>query len=289
MDQSTTYKAEGTAFKHEDTTKEIRVRFLLDGRFAIRPTDNRSYVAKVADSDGNVKGVYPTTFEGRDFIVKSADLVGLGPGNYHLEIWEQFTDKDNAQQTAIFPTPNSFVTFSINPNIDDGPTNLSKDVSFQDIVNQAVVVSGRNLEIAKTRTLPAGFSAEVTQTYQDGKNVLEFAIPEGSKGDDGKSAYQIWLDAGNKGTKQDFLQSLKGNQGEPGPAPEVGNNGNWFVDGKDLGKPSQGAPGKTPQRGVDYWTADDQKAIKDDVTKIVGDAYAKAKSDVEDAIINGKW
>jgi hypothetical protein len=27
----------------------------------------------------------------------------------------------------------------------------------------------------------------------------------------GKSAYQIWLDNGNEGTEQDFLDSLKGN------------------------------------------------------------------------------
>ena len=30
------------------------------------------------------------------------------------------------------------------------------------------------------------------------------------KGEDGKSAYQIWLDAGNKGTEEEFLESLKG-------------------------------------------------------------------------------
>lgn len=32
-------------------------------------------------------------------------------------------------------------------------------------------------------------------------------------GADGKSAYEIWLDAGNSGTEQDFLDSLKGDKG----------------------------------------------------------------------------
>lgn len=32
-------------------------------------------------------------------------------------------------------------------------------------------------------------------------------------GADGKSAYQIWLDNGNTGTEQDFLNSLKGGGG----------------------------------------------------------------------------
>ena len=36
------------------------------------------------------------------------------------------------------------------------------------------------------------------------------------KGEEGKSAYQIWLDQGNTGTEQDFLDSLKGESGNPG-------------------------------------------------------------------------
>jgi len=38
----------------------------------------------------------------------------------------------------------------------------------------------------------------------------------GPKGDTGKSAYDIWLDAGNSGTEADFLTSLKGEQGPAG-------------------------------------------------------------------------
>lgn len=38
----------------------------------------------------------------------------------------------------------------------------------------------------------------------------------GEKGEDGKSAYEIWLEQGNKGSEQDFLDSLKGEKGEQG-------------------------------------------------------------------------
>lgn len=34
------------------------------------------------------------------------------------------------------------------------------------------------------------------------------------KGEKGDSAYQIWLDAGNIGTEEDFLSSLKGEKGD---------------------------------------------------------------------------
>lgn len=37
---------------------------------------------------------------------------------------------------------------------------------------------------------------------------------KGWNGQDGKSAYQIWLDHGNSGTEQDFLNSLKGRDGK---------------------------------------------------------------------------
>lgn len=38
--------------------------------------------------------------------------------------------------------------------------------------------------------------------------LLNAGIPVGKPGTDGKSAYQIWLDAGNSGTEQDFLKSF---------------------------------------------------------------------------------
>ena len=41
---------------------------------------------------------------------------------------------------------------------------------------------------------------------------------DGADGADGKSAYQIWLEAGNSGTEEEFLASLKG---EPGESPDV--------------------------------------------------------------------
>lgn len=38
----------------------------------------------------------------------------------------------------------------------------------------------------------------------------------GKKGNDGKSSYDIWLENGNIGTEQDFLNSLKGQKGDNG-------------------------------------------------------------------------
>ena len=61
----------------------------------------------------------------------------------------------------------------------------------------------------------------------------------GPRGERGKSAYEIWLDLGNEGTEQEFLASLKGQDGH------------------------------TPVKGTDYWTTADQTAIVADVLAAV--------------------
>lgn len=50
-------------------------------------------------------------------------------------------------------------------------------------------------------------------------------------GTDGKSAYEIWLDAGNTGSEQDFLNSLKGKDGINGTNGIDGENG---LDGRGI-------------------------------------------------------
>ena len=58
---------------------------------------------------------------------------------------------------------------------------------------------------------------EVTALEEDLEDKVEsgyFKGQDGEDGQDGKSAYQIWLDEGNVGTEEDFLESLKGENGD---------------------------------------------------------------------------
>ena len=76
---------------------------------------------------------------------------------------------------------------------------------------------------------------------------------------------------------KDGQQGAPGASGKDGDTPYIGSNGNWYLGSRDTGKPSQGragTDGKTPIRGTDYWTEEDQNAIK---------------KWVDDAILNGKW
>lgn len=60
----------------------------------------------------------------------------------------------------------------------------------------------------------------------------DITIADGQDGQDGKSAYQIWLDEGNVGTEQDFLASLKGDPGSSQAYPFSLVSG--FVGGNDV-------------------------------------------------------
>ena len=70
----------------------------------------------------------------------------------------------------------------------------------------------------------------------DGKSAYELWLDAGNEGSvedflnsligpAGKSAYESWLDLGNVGTIADFIDALKGEDGEPGPQGDPGPEG----------------------------------------------------------------
>jgi hypothetical protein len=60
----------------------------------------------------------------------------------------------------------------------------------------------------------------------------------GPRGDDGLSAYEIWLSLGNTGSEQDFIESLRGKPGTNG------------IDGRDGSAGSSGSNGLSVGKGV---------------------------------------
>lgn len=82
------------------------------------------------------------------------------------------------------------------------------------------------------------------------------------------TAYAIAVKNGFEGTEEEWLASLRGEKGDPGPHGEQGPAGPQGEIGP-VGPQGEtgpaGADGKTPEKGVDYWTAEDQAAIVNDV------------------------
>jgi hypothetical protein len=145
------------------------------------------------------------------------------------------------------------------------------------------VGSGVNsVTVGTTTTGAPGSNAIVSNSGTASDPVLDFTIPRGdtgAKGDtgdtgadgndgadgspgadgsDGASAYQVWLDAGNIGTEQDFLDSLVGPQGPTGATGPQGPQGIQGATGPqgiqgDAGPQGiqgiQGEPGPTGPQG----------------------------------------
>lgn len=86
---------------------------------------------------------------------------------------------------------------------------------------------------------------------QDGENGKDGVNgKDGANGSDGKSAYQIWLDAGNTGTEEDYLVSLKGEQGIQGLQGLQGEKGEQGIPGPKGDTGATGAKGDKGDTGT---------------------------------------
>ena len=99
-------------------------------------------------------------------------------------------------------------------------------------------------------------SGELVITYSNGDSTNLGKIVgkdglDGTNGQNGLSAYEIAKNGGFIGTEEDWLKSLKGEQGE------------------------KGADGKTPVKGIDYFTAEDKTEFTTEVTESLKPELAK--------------
>ena len=88
---------------------------------------------------------------------------------------------------------------------------------------------------------------------------------DGKAGATGKSAYELWVEEVNKGLENphnpgndwpkdltelnDFWYYLAGADGKNGVTPNIGDNGNWWINGEDTGIPATGKDGQNGKPG----------------------------------------
>ena len=112
--------------------------------------------------------------------------------------------------------------------------------------------------------------AEITEI----KDEIAEKVQVGAKGEDGKSAYQLAVEAGYEGSEADWLASLKGTDGRNGIDGINGTNG------KD---------GKTPVKGVDYFTTSEINEIEEGAdAKVDLSNYAKT-ADLSTVATSGSY
>ena len=174
------------------------------------------YKIKIGNDIGYLKTLQGTISENNNGLILSAkDLADFPDGTYYIEVW---FEKDGLNY--IFPS--------------SGKARIKLDA---------------NIETIKGKMIPTLTVEELRQ------EISERAVA----GKDGKSAYQIWLDAGNTGSEQVFLNSLKGvkgDTGEQGPQGLPGKNGKDGVQGlagKDGIQGPVGPEGKQGQSAYQIW------------------------------------
>lgn len=195
--------------KLDDTNTQFLFKAYVDLN-RVHFTDKQSIVFHFDSEDKrSIDGAISDDGESVGF--SSASLKGLKPDTYKVEMWVTEGDK-----TDIYPTVGS-LELTLNQNLVGNDT--------------VTVVSSLKVEDFERRFLE--FKQQLTQ------DVAKLRGPAG------KSVYDVWLENGHTGTVTDFLQDMKGIQGNPGDTPVIGEDGNWHIGGvnteqKALGKDGVG-------------------------------------------------
>lgn len=171
--------------------------------------------------------------------------------------------------------------------------------------------AGKNFHIAQTFKSIKEMEDSQGKGFEDG----DFVLIASDVNDPDNSKLYVWSDVNKQFTYMNDLSGATGIQGPAGPAPTLhgvkttslpadsqpaftfvpAGNGNYNVE-VGIPKGEKGDPGKdgyTPKINVDYWTDADKQAIRNEdkqyIDSKITDAFAKAKADVEDLILNGKF
>ena len=103
------------------------------------------------------------------------------------------------------------------------------------------------------------------------------------KGEDGASAYEIAKRHGFVGTEQQWLESLKGADGQPGPQGEVGPAGPPGNPGVYIGEEAPQDP--TVKVWIDTDEQDDYASLVNEITERINEDIQKIKNEKADIIL----
>ena len=200
------------------------------------PTDNNNLPLETKNYDVQYYGY----FKGKQ-IIPSVSISGSNTGittsktNTYLRFSvSNSTSISNLvnEYSIIFTYEEDGTTYTVNKKI-----NIALALKGSDGTSVNILGSYNSLEELKTAH-PIGNvgDAYIVQGNMyvwciddnDWQDVGNIQGPAGLDGQEGKSAYQVWLDAGNTGTEEEYLASLKGEKGEQGIQGATGKDGTSY-------------------------------------------------------------
>lgn len=198
--------------KARDTSRVYKIS-LFDDKTAVKLSDDDNVIVKIGNRIGYLADIECDVKNGV-VLLDSTKLAEFPADKYRLEIWIEKKDRK-----YIYPDKDQ-VLLTLTNNLMDVEGNLINAITIEQLRKEIAESDGAGIPVAgkdgkdgaqgpkgdKGDTGPIG---ERGPAGKDGQN--------GHDGKDGKSAYQIWLDLGNTGSEQDFIDSLK-------PKAEENNN-----------------------------------------------------------------
>ncbi len=190
--------------KARDTSRIYELLLFDDNKQTI-VSENDKITVKIGNRTGFLLDIEPG-IENGSITIDSAKFADLPADDYRLEIWMYRNEK-----LYIYPDEKQ-ITLRLSSTLNDITGTTLSTITIEQLRKEIAESGETGVSVAgpkgdqgepgsKGDKGDRGDTGERGPAGRDGLN--------GHDGKDGKSAYQIWLDLGNSGSEQDFINSLK--------------------------------------------------------------------------------
>lgn len=236
----TTYIDDEVNFKFGNTGSILKLK-AIDNHKVSSFTKEQELKIRVKNETAYLKTI-SVSGNGREVLLPTSDLASLPVGQYDLELW---VTTDTGQ--VIYPDV-GFLKLNINGNATQLTGDLFSSLTLADIENEIERMLEKvdeeirekldNILVDREKAPKITISSEDTLVI-DGIDT-GFSLRgergkdghDGQNGSNGKSAYEIAIDNGFGGSEEDWIQSLKGKDGEQGVQGEPGKDGHDGLNGE---------------------------------------------------------
>lgn len=199
--------------KARDTSRVYEIS-LFDDKTAVKLSDDDNVVVKIGNRVGYLADI-ECNVKNESVLLDSTKLAEFPADKYRLEIW---IEKEGRKY--IYPDKDQ-ILLTLTNNLMDVEGNLINTITIEQLRKEIAESGGAGVPVVgpKGETGPKGDKGDRGDTGERGPAGRDGL--NGHDGKDGKSAYQIWLDLGNTGSEQDFIDSLKPKSDESNKVSEA--------------------------------------------------------------------
>lgn len=190
--------------KSGDTSRTYIFTLTDEQGYKVSFNDSDNVVVKMGNKTGYLKDVDCEVTD-KAINVDSKQFKDLPSDYYYFEVW--VTDKNGRK--SIYPDDGTKSIYLAN-NIENVNGKVISTITIDELRKEIAFSSSTTVQGPPGPAGPQGPKGDKGDTGSVGPQGPKGDTgPAGKEGSNGLSAYQLWLDLGNKGTEQDFLNTFK--------------------------------------------------------------------------------